>query len=688
MGRVYKVHHRGWDLDLAVKRPLVATLQSQEGREAYIREAETWVNLGMHPHIVSCYYIREIDGLPCLFAECVEGGTLASWIAEGRLYSGTLDERMARILDIAIQFAWGISYAHQNGLVHQDIKPSNVMLTPEGLVKVTDFGLAQAVAIARSDAENLACTPEFASPEQLEGGAVTFATDVWSWGLCVLCMFTREVPPWGSMAPMLLEGYVESGARGEAPALPDELVEILRLCFSSVKEERPRNLADAVSVLTELYGVHGGRPYPRTRPGETTLAADGLNNKAISLIDLGFMEEAQARLEDALAADPRHLAATYNLGLARWRRGELTDEALLRILGDLRTAHPNSWEAPYLLAWGHLERGDADAARRFAAEALRMAGDNEAGLRAIEHLRQSVQQGFVLHGSCEGHGDIIRSICLTEDGAIAVTGGADSTVRMWDTGGRQQLRSLAGHRDEVTGVTIASQLLMLASCSMDGSIRIWDPQAGTVKKTLEGHRGPVRSVAISFAGLLMVSAGDDGTIRTWRGREAESRTPFAPPRFDTRRPATVPSAEGPPRLETRRPGEGPPRFDSRNLLASSSTRKLGMEWGMQHVLRGHEGPVLAVGLSRDDRYLVSAGQDGQLLLWDVESGQLLTRAETDGTPQNCVAWREDTLIVAGPGRDQMIRLYDMAEGTCLRELRGHSAPVEALGFAGSYLFSV
>ncbi len=688
MGRVYKVHHRAWDMDLALKRPLASTLQTEEGRDAYIREAETWVNLGLHPHIVCCYYIREIDGLPCLFAECVEGGTLAHWIGDGKLYEGSESEVLARILDCAIQFAWGVGYAHENGLVHQDLKPTNVLLTQDGVAKVTDFGLAQAVALARSDAQNLACTPEFASPEQLEGGAITFASDVWSWGLCVLCMFTREVPPWGNMAPMLLEGYIENGpTQPGTPRMPDELGEILRHCFSTVKEQRPRNLAEAVSVLIELYEVHSGRPYPRHRPGTTSLAADGLNNKAISLMDLGFAEEAEARLEDALEADPRNLAATYNLGLARWRRGELTDEELLRALTDLRTVHANSWEAAYLLAWVHLERADTDAARRFAADALRLAGDDESAFRQIEHLRHSIRSGFTLHGSCEGHGDIIRSICLTDDGAIAVTGGADGTVRLWDVGGRQHLRTMTGHRDEVTGVALASQVLMLASSSMDATVRVWDPQSGTVRKALEGHRGPVRGVVISQTGLLMVTAGEDSTVRSWRAREGDRGLTFGPPKMDTRRP-TMPG-EGPPRFDTRRPGsEGPPpRFDSRKIL-TSATRKIGMEWGMHQVMRGHEGPVLSIALTSDDRYVISGGQDGQILLWDLETGNVLTKGETDGVPQNFLALRYDSLIVAGPGRDNTIRLYDMSEGACVRELIGHTAAVEAVTFASTFLLSV
>ena len=72
MGRVYKAHHRGWNIDLAIKCPKPEHFQTEKQKENFVRECETWINLGLHPHIVSCCYVRTIDGIPCVFAEYVE----------------------------------------------------------------------------------------------------------------------------------------------------------------------------------------------------------------------------------------------------------------------------------------------------------------------------------------------------------------------------------------------------------------------------------------------------------------------------------------------------------------------------------------------------------------------------------------------------------------------------------------
>jgi serine/threonine protein kinase len=128
MGKVYKVHHRGWNTDLAVKSPKPEIFAKADGKENFIREAETWINLGLHPHIVSCYYVRTLGGIPRIFAEYMQGGSLADWIGKRRLYEGGHKQALERMLDVAIQFAWGLHYAHEQGLVHQDVKPANVMI--------------------------------------------------------------------------------------------------------------------------------------------------------------------------------------------------------------------------------------------------------------------------------------------------------------------------------------------------------------------------------------------------------------------------------------------------------------------------------------------------------------------------------------------------------------------------------
>ena len=150
MGQVWRVRHKGWNADLAMKQPKRDMFQNKADKEKFVHECEEWINLGLHPHIVSCYYVREINGILSVFAEWMDGGSLHSWVSDGRLYEGGEAVALPRILDIAIQFARGLHYAHfanEKGLIHQDVKPDNLMLTADGMAKVSDFGLANARAV-------------------------------------------------------------------------------------------------------------------------------------------------------------------------------------------------------------------------------------------------------------------------------------------------------------------------------------------------------------------------------------------------------------------------------------------------------------------------------------------------------------------------------------------------------------
>ena len=271
MGRVYKIRHQGWHVDLAVKTPLPEAVQALGGPEDFEREAQTWVGLGLHPHVVSCYYVRRVSGLPRVFIEYVDGGSLLEAIQEGRF------DTTESILDAAIQCAWGLHFAHERGLVHRDVKPANLLLTAFGTVKVTDFGLAGArrssVHLPAAEGASVVTrgsggTPAYMSPEQFGGGTLNRRTDVWSWALCVLEMFCGE-RTWktGRQASEALRAFrAEPEALVSSVRMPDAVADLLQRCFAENLDARPRTLSEAAAVLREAYAQAAGRPYARPEP--------------------------------------------------------------------------------------------------------------------------------------------------------------------------------------------------------------------------------------------------------------------------------------------------------------------------------------------------------------------------------------------------------------------------------------
>ena len=226
-----------------------------------------------HPHLTACRFYRALEDGALIFAEYVEGEPLSAWIAQRKL------NQLPDMLDVAIQFAWGLHAAHEQGLVHMNVKPGNVLVTPEKVVKVSDAGLAQAQAIVSG---KKVMTSDYCSPEQAAGQTLTRAGDVWSWAVCLLEMFTGEVA-WlnGTMAGDTLEGFLTYPPDDhDLPAIPKMLAELLRLCFRKDPKTRPPMVSIA-EALIRIYGKETGQPYPRTAPAfprrtAQTALADGV----------------------------------------------------------------------------------------------------------------------------------------------------------------------------------------------------------------------------------------------------------------------------------------------------------------------------------------------------------------------------------------------------------------------------
>ncbi len=679
MGTVYRVHHRGWNVELAVKSIKPDLLTRRGAVENFEREAETWVNLGLHPHTVSCYYVRRLGGIPRVFAEYVEGGSLADWVREGKLYEGGPEPALERILDVAIQFAWGLHYAHEQGLVHQDVKPANVMLATDGTAKVTDFGLARARAAAgegplsaRPGAGALvSCgglTPAYASPEQLQGEGLTRATDVWSWGVSLLEMFSRTAPAVGPAAPDLLACYLQEGPEGpDLPAMPAAVADLLGRCFRLRPEHRPGDILTAAAALQEVYRQVTHAPCPRKLPPPAQARAGDFNNRGASLLDLGKADRARQLWEQALLTDPHHPEATYNLGLTRWRAGEVTDLDLVHALQQVSVSHPGHWLPGYLLAEVHAERGDCAS----AVEGLQRARGPAAQPRDVQALLAWAREGPPRSGGglhiCEGHTDKVCSVGFSGDGRSALSGGVDGAVRLWEIASGRCLRAFGG-ADGVVAVSLRADGRYALSGGFDHLVRLWETATGRCLRTFEGHRDFVTAVGWAGDGRAL-SGSWDQTLRLWEVTTGNCLGVFEGHGYLV----TSVSLSGDGRYALSGSEDKTARF-----WDLSTARWPVVTFGCLQVFEGHEAEVTSVSLSGDARRALTGSLDRTVKVWDVVTGRCLRTLAGHTGGVTAVAFSADGRLAVSGSADQTVRLWELATGRCLHTFEGHTKAVYAV----------
>ncbi len=199
MGVVYRAYDPAIDRRVAIKTVREAGLPDEireEFRARFRREAQAAGRLG-HPNIVAVHDVGEANGVAFLVMEYVEGQSLKQALDSGRHFN------LESILVIIRQVLDALGHAHAKGVVHRDIKPANILLTPEGRVKLTDFGIARLEDLSMTQTGQVLGTPSYMSPEQVRGLAVGPAADLYATGIVLYELLTRDKPFTGSLTTVL-----------------------------------------------------------------------------------------------------------------------------------------------------------------------------------------------------------------------------------------------------------------------------------------------------------------------------------------------------------------------------------------------------------------------------------------------------------------------------------------------------
>jgi len=273
MGEVYQAKDQKLGRDVAIKVLPQEFAQDTDRVARFQREAKLLASLN-HPNIAAIYGLEESDGTNFLVMELVEGDTLADQIKKDPI-------PVEEALKLALQTAEALEAAHEKGVIHRDLKPANIKVTPDGKVKVLDFGLAKAYAGEQSDI-NLSNSPTlsdaatqagvilgtaaYMSPEQASGKAVDKRADTWAFGVVLFEMLTGQSLFTGENISQTLARVLERQPDfSTLPAnLHPKIIEMLERCLEKDPKNRYSGISDARVDIQKVLADPGGVFAPPT----------------------------------------------------------------------------------------------------------------------------------------------------------------------------------------------------------------------------------------------------------------------------------------------------------------------------------------------------------------------------------------------------------------------------------------
>jgi serine/threonine protein kinase len=245
MGDVYKADDLKLGRPVALKFLPSGSVTSEDDRARFVNEAQAAAALN-HPSICIIHGIDEVEGRIFIAMEYVEGRTLKEIIDSGPIESD-------KALDIAIQVAEGLRDAHAKGIIHRDIKSSNIMITPRGYTKIMDFGIAKILGTKTVTTKGQTPgTVAYMSPEQVQGDGVDGRTDIWSLGVLLYEMLTGILPFRGDYDAAVIYSIVEedpaplSSVRAGVPMKFEQLV------LEMLEKDLEKRIQSADELLTSL----------------------------------------------------------------------------------------------------------------------------------------------------------------------------------------------------------------------------------------------------------------------------------------------------------------------------------------------------------------------------------------------------------------------------------------------------
>ncbi len=534
-GAVYKARDPELDRIVAVKIPRAGAFISPREEERFLREARSAARL-RHPGIVQVHEIGQENGVPFLVTQFVEGSTLARRIEERRP-----PPREAALLVQKIALA--LAAAHEQGIVHRDVKPGNILMDPEGEPLVSDFGLARLAEgdITMTQEGQLLGTPAYMAPEQAAGeqGKVGPRSDIFSLGVVLYELLTGERPFRGSKSMVVWQVTHEEPRPPRA--LNDQVPrDIETICLKAMAKEIVRRYSDARELAEDLARFLRGEPiqarpvgrierfwrWAHRNPALAGLAALLLVTVATALIVLSVAIARTSR-----ARDEAHL---------RYQRLNVASGSHQMDQGDL--AGSLHWHVEAL----RLDQGDPERERVDRIRYGTTLAHCPRLLKVLDWSRRSLQQfspdgrllAQVSHEGCtlssaltnrderrlKDWVPMMSKVLFSPDSKLLLAFGRPNKAVLYDVETGDRLLDSFEHASEIRDADFSSDGARILTAGADRTLAVWDRAAGenTARRLFTiPHDHALVQAAFSGDGRLIASVSEGRITRIWEADGGE-----------------------------------------------------------------------------------------------------------------------------------------------------------------------
>jgi len=509
MGVVYKAVDLKLDRRVALKFLAGQRGASEEHKRRFTREARAASALD-HPNICTIYEIDETgDGALFIAMAFCEGGTLRDRLDHGPL-------PVAEAIGIAVQIAAGLGSAHERGIVHRDVKPANVMLTPGGLVKLVDFGIAKLADQSRLTRAGTALgTAAYMSPEQFRGETADPRTDIWSLGVVIYEMVTGRPPFEGADEMEVARGILSRLPRPMAalrPGAPPALERIVTRALAKPPEHRYSRIEEmradllALSEAMEAPGANGADGADGADGAKGSYDVDGaddtLDRTLLELPTSAAVSQLPTALREADAGLLGQTVGSYQIL-------EILGGGGMGVIYKARDARLGRIVALKFLP-PELTR-DPEAKERFVQEARAASSLDHPNLCAILEMGETPDGRLYLAMPCYDGETLRRKI---ERGPLPVAEAVDIAVQI--------ARGLSkAHRTGIVHRDVKPANVIVTGEAGDGMVKILDFGLAKLAVAAVSRTGPPGETGLSGS-----SAGTPAYMspEQARGEEVDART--------------------------------------------------------------------------------------------------------------------------------------------------------------------